>query len=240
MKAIKVAGKPYGFEHVIPFYSHKASANMPFGSNFYSSFMEIRVPEYIEFLKLICPNEVPDETVNFLVDIAKMSNPACLKFFTNEQFAFAFTKAVVFGDFQSAEQSLEFNNNPTKCKAIGRKVKNYDNELWSKISFQVVAFGVYEKFRQNKSIRNALIASRDYAIVEASQNDSIWGVGLSENNADITDFAKWKGQNKLGRVLMLVRERLIREDELVKSMDIQLKQEFVTDLKNAENAFIET
>jgi hypothetical protein len=43
-------------------------------------------------------------------------------------------------------------------------------------------------------------------LYEAS-NDQFWGIGLSLSNIHVLDKAKHKGQNKLGEILMSVREQ---------------------------------
>jgi len=56
------------------------------------------------------------------------------------------------------------------------------------------------KFRQNRDLRDVLIDSGKESIVEASMIDPYWGWGVNQ-----------VGQNKLGRVIMAVRESLQTE-----------------------------
>lgn len=53
------------------------------------------------------------------------------------------------------------------------------------------------KFQQNADIREILLGTKDEPIIEASPKDGYWGWGAVEI-----------GQNKLGRVLMVVRDVL--------------------------------
>ena len=41
------------------------------------------------------------------------------------------------------------NNSNKKIKQLGREVKDYDDEIWSRRRFKVVLFGAREKFNQN-------------------------------------------------------------------------------------------
>ena len=60
----------------------------------------------------------------------------------------------------------------------------------------------------NNVFSQKLISTNNKILVEASPFDKIWGVGLDQNNPDILDENKWKGQNLLGKVLMNVRNKL--------------------------------
>ena len=50
----------------------------------------------------------------------------------------------------------------------------------------------------------------DKILVEASPYDSVWGVQMSEDDADIKNPELWRGENLLGFVLMEVRNEIIR------------------------------
>jgi ribA/ribD-fused uncharacterized protein len=58
----------------------------------------------------------------------------------------------------------------------------------------------------NKNLKEKLLETGDKILVEASPIDLIWGVGLHEDDDKILDEANWKGENRLGKVLMKVRD----------------------------------
>lgn len=64
------------------------------------------------------------------------------------------------------------------------------------------------KFSQCEEAKRFLLASGDRILVEAAQNDRIWGIGMNANNPYKCDPAKWRGANLLGEALMTVRYRL--------------------------------
>ena len=45
--------------------------------------------------------------------------------------------------------------------------------------------------------------------VETNPDDSIWGIGLSDNDERIHDKSQWKGLNLLGKILTQVRDDLL-------------------------------
>ena len=42
-------------------------------------------------------------------------------------------------------------------------------------------------------------------LVEASPYDNVWGIGLHATDPRAKDMQRWRGQNKLGFLLMVVR-----------------------------------
>ncbi|EZF32054.1 hypothetical protein H109_07876 [Trichophyton interdigitale MR816] len=100
---------------------------------------------------------------------------------------------------------------PKAIKALGRKVPNFDEEVWKKERFRIVVQGNYYKFTQNPDLKAQLLETGDRELVEASPLDRIWGVGFGAKNAPARR-AKW-GLNLLGKALMEVRDRIRREEE---------------------------
>lgn len=124
-----------------------------------------------------------------------------------EQYMMA-EKAKLFGDEEIRTQILS-TSDPRKCKALGRKVKNFNKDLWNQNKIQIVSKGNQEKFMQNDTLKQFLLSTGDKVLVEASPTDRIWGIGLGKNNPDSLDPAKWRGKNLLGFSLMNVRESII-------------------------------
>lgn len=114
-------------------------------------------------------------------------------------------KAVRFGDEQ-AEAKIMASQDPREQKALGRKVKNFDPEVWNACARDVVYWGNYAKFTQNAELMIQILITKDKVLVEASPYDKIWGVGKSK--LDLINGAKWDGTNWLGEVLMTVRQDL--------------------------------
>jgi ribA/ribD-fused uncharacterized protein len=123
-----------------------------------------------------------------------------------EQYMMA-EKARLFGDEKIRTEILSISD-PRTCKALGRKVKNFDKAVWDKRKENIVRNGNFEKFMQNSALRSFLLSTGDKVLVEASPTDRVWGIGLGKNNPDALDPKKWRGQNLLGFILMAVRNEM--------------------------------
>lgn len=121
-----------------------------------------------------------------------------------EQYMMA-EKAKLFGDEEIRAEILN-TDDPRMCKALGRKVKNFDKAVWDKEKEHIVRKGNTKKFLQNSALRNFLLSTGDKVLVEASPTDRVWGIGMGKNNPDALDPQKWRGQNLLGFALMNVRD----------------------------------
>ena len=132
-------------------------------------------------------------------------------FFCTEQ-AFMWAKAKYFGDEEAAAEILKpksEGNTPIWCKQCGRWVKNYDDAKWDAVRYDYMYEVNWCKYRQDKTLRAKLLDPQfdGKTFVEASPTDKIWGIGLSQEQAD-DDESKWNGQNLLGKAITQVRQAL--------------------------------
>lgn len=125
-----------------------------------------------------------------------------------EQFMMA-GKAELFGDKEIREQILQCTD-PGQMKALGRKVRHFEEAIWKEARYPIVLNGNYLKFTQNPQLRDYLLSTGDSILVEASPRDSIWGIRMGKTNEQAYDPMKWKGQNLLGFALMEVRDEIRR------------------------------
>lgn len=132
--------------------------------------------------------------------------------FQNSEQAMMFAKAQFFDDPRLAYEILD-TPNPAEAKALGRKVKNFDDAMWGGVRLEIVADILYYKFKSTEQLTEIILATEDRMLVEASSSDTIWGIGLSIRNPDITNILKWQGSNLLGKALMIARNRIQEELE---------------------------
>lgn len=116
-------------------------------------------------------------------------------------------KALLFGDNEAFQEVLT-TEKPAVAKAIGRKVRNFEEAVWNAKRYEIVAEGSYHKFSQHAAMRDLLLHTGKRVIVEASPRDRIWGIGMSQNNEAAHNPFKWRGSNLLGFALMEARDRL--------------------------------
>jgi ribA/ribD-fused uncharacterized protein len=135
---------------------------------------------------------------------------ADIEYTSAEQFMMA-GKARLFGDAETLAQILAVHD-PGKVKALGRKVRGFDEGRWQAVRFDLVTAGNVAKFGQDERLRRYLLATRDAVLVEASPLDRVWGIGLAADDPRAREPAQWRGLNLLGFALM--RARAVLRGEL--------------------------
>jgi hypothetical protein len=80
--------------------------------------------------------------------------------------------------------------------------------LWDVTCEGVAYRGIRAKFQQNPQMAEKLLSTGNKVIAFCSPLDQSWGTGISLSQPDAYEPAKWKGRNRLGRVLMDVRSWL--------------------------------
>ena len=129
-----------------------------------------------------------------------------VRYATAEHFMMA-SKAKLFADEEAFARILRAPS-PADAKAVGRSVRNYDDDAWARARFDAVVRGNVAKFGQHADLRAFLVATVDRVLVEASPRDTIWGIGLGASNPDARDPNQWRGLNLLGFALMEARSTL--------------------------------
>lgn len=130
------------------------------------------------------------------------------KSYTSMEQYMMYNKAILFKDNDIALKILN-TNDPKTILQLGRQVKDYHEQIWSPVRFDIVYKGTLEKFNQNKDLKEYLISTKDLIIHEAFSFDKIWAIGFDIDSPEVNNLEIEKyGQSLLGKVLMKVRGTL--------------------------------
>lgn len=101
------------------------------------------------------------------------------------------------------EEKVRLCKTPRQAADLGRSRKLPLRTDWESVKDDVMLRAVRAKFTQHDDPRALLLATGDALLVEHTANDSYWG-----------DGGDGSGKNRLGEILMSVREELrAREQE---------------------------
>jgi len=105
-------------------------------------------------------------------------------------------------DFEEREK-IRKAKSPKQAKARGRKVKLRKD--WDEIKDRIMYTGLKLKFHQNPDIKEKLLETGNCMLVEGNWwGDTYWGI------------CNGNGENKLGKLLMLLRYDYRKQEETVK------------------------
>ena len=124
--------------------------------------------------------------------------------FKNAEEAFQGVKAITFNDNESLAKILA-SKTPASAKSLGRKVKGFNDAIWSARKLDLMREIVTCKFSQNGELKTMLIATGDAVLAEATR-DTFWGIGVKKGALEGQQEV-W-GKNHLGKILMEVRASL--------------------------------
>jgi len=116
-------------------------------------------------------------------------------------------KAKHFGDLTAYKMIMKSWSAKTQAE-IGSAIDNYDPAVWDAKADAVMERALRLKFTQNTKARQFLTDTGDAVIVFTKQSQTYWGNGLSPTDEGNTDPSAWKGNNKLGELLMKIRSEL--------------------------------
>lgn len=162
-----------------------------------------------------------------------------VQFISCEQFMM-YSKAKLFGDDEVADKIMHYNESllakdfinenieasgiindrknfetwskiQKKFKDLGKEVKNFNEEKWKEKRVPIITVGNREKYSQNTSLKEQLLATDDKTLVEASPYDRVYGIGLNKNSKEAQDRTQWKGLNLLGEAITNVKTKMQEE-----------------------------
>ena len=97
-----------------------------------------------------------------------------------------------------------------ECKQLARETTSYNNERWRSATKELCAPGIIAKFRQNPTLQDLLLETRDLVIVECTY-DTLWGTGIALQDDKCLDHTTWNNQGILGEILEDIQSQLQNE-----------------------------
>lgn len=120
-------------------------------------------------------------------------------FYKNNEAAFQAQKTL-----DDKEKAKFAELNPAQAKRLGRKIKLRSD--WEIIKGQIMYEVCFAKFTQNEDLKKKLLSTDGHHLIEGNYwHDNTWGNCTCEKCTSI------QGQNRLGVILMKIREELKNE-----------------------------
>jgi ribA/ribD-fused uncharacterized protein len=191
------------FQNLPIFFCSEKDPSFGYMSNWFPRKFEMRPFRLCHSTTLVFPQDMVADTQGSVMFISSEQAMMCCK-------------ALLFpGNEEILRQIWGFNikdfaDNHTLHKAIkeaGRKIKNFDQNLWNEVKHNLMENILLFKF-EDQELQKLLLSTGDRAIFEAADYDSIWGIGLNAKQAleYLEKGVPFPGENLLGRSLESVRE----------------------------------
>ena len=152
---------------------------------------------------------IDDNTLAFQSEHAPLSNffPSQIvigkhRFFCAEQ-AFQFLRAKTLNKPLIATR-IYLSRDVRYIKQLGREAGTSDE--WEANQFDYMYICLKRKFEQNPELKALLLQTGNMELIEATP-DRLWGCGATLSS-NILRKREWTGRNKLGGILMTVRDEL--------------------------------
>lgn len=120
-------------------------------------------------------------------------------------------KALLFGDIEHYYLILN-EPEPLKAYSLAKKIRGFDEARWNLCREEIVYNALRAKFAGSRELASALAATGNSIIVYANAKDAFLGAGLSETDENITKPENHRGENRLGKMLMKLRDELDRAE----------------------------
>lgn len=115
-------------------------------------------------------------------------------YFKTGEHAFQYLK---FKDKKICDEIINCGN-PYEARVLGGKYKSKRIPNWSEVKYEYLENVFKLKVEQNKMVKDALLATKDYLICEyCVDEDTEWGLDKNGN-----------GENRLGKTWMNVRDEI--------------------------------
>ena len=120
------------------------------------------------------------------------------------------------GSMEALEAKNDTVNEKIMKAASAKAAKAYlkklsKNEAWEAKKDQIMRDAIRAKFTQHPDLRSKLLDTGKRPIGFADARDIYWGIGTSMDTDKAKSASKWRGLNKLGKMIEELRSRLTEE-----------------------------
>ena len=112
----------------------------------------------------------------------------------------AYQAARFMGSAEDLVERIKHSHSAHEAQKIAKENRSRQRPDWEEIKLSVMEELLRLKVRQNPYVKEKLLQTRDYQIVEDSPKDSFWGWGPNRI-----------GENRLGRLWMKIREEMVSD-----------------------------
>ncbi|WP_299674626.1 NADAR family protein [uncultured Dokdonia sp.] len=105
-------------------------------------------------------------------------------------------------DDKNYQEKIRKSASPMKAAEMGRSRKVKIKKNWDNKKDNAMYDVIYAKFTQHEELKSILISTNDAILIEHTENDSYWG-----------DGGNGTGKNRLGKILMKVRDKIKTTNE---------------------------
>ena len=99
-------------------------------------------------------------------------------------------------------EEIRLSSSPFEARNLAHKYKELRRGDWKDVKYGIMEKILYEKTIQNQYVKEKLLATKDYRIVEdcGEDDDKDWGCGIDGT-----------GENNLGKIWMRIRDTILKE-----------------------------
>lgn len=139
--------------------------------------------------------------------------------FPSAEAAYQSAKALHFRDYE-AVHAIGSCQDPGDAKRRGKSIKNFDVYEWQQCRENYMTEILRAKFQQHAHCGKVLVDTGRAIIAEMNPHDTYWGTGVCTGSAEADHPSQWPGMNRLGQLLMNVRDELRTQPSAEAAADV--------------------
>lgn len=134
-----------------------------------------------------------------------------IHFFCAEQLI-SYRRAVLFND-EEMMKLIPTASTLSEVKKMHGRITGFNRRIWDENRDKIAYEANLLKFQQSDKLKEYLLSTADKLLVYTHPIDTVMGCGMRAEWQDVGDVSKWSGENKLGFILMEIRDYLSTDVE---------------------------